>query len=488
MRRSRTLILSVAAAMVAGGAALWAVSPASAASPSATFAKVSDWGSGWQGQYTITNGGSSAITSWKIEFDLPAGTTVGTYWDALLTTSGQRNTFTNRSWNGTIAPGASVSFGFLGSGTGNPSGCLLNGVSCSGGTTNPTTAPPTTTRPPTVTPSPSKPPVTTQPPTTTQPPVTTQPPAAGTPVAANGQLKVCGKQLCNSRGKAIQLRGMSTHGLQWYASCVNNTSLDVLAKEWNADILRISMYIQEGGYETDPAKFTKLVNDYIEAATARGLYAIVDWHMLSPGDPNVNLARAKTFFTEIAAKHKDKTNILYEIANEPSEVPWSAIKSYADQIIPVIRAQDPDGIVLVGTPDWSSLGASGDGDGVARILASPVNATNIMYTFHFYAASHDDYYINTFKDGIAKLPIFVTEFGTQEATGDGPNNFTRSQTYLDIMAANKISWTNWNYSDDERSGAVFTAGTCAAGAYSGTSRLKPAGSWIRERMRTADDF
>jgi endoglucanase len=459
VRRTRSFMLSTAAVIVAAGLALFAVDPASAAATTATFAKTSDWGSGWQGEYTITNGGTSAITSWQVEFDLPAGTGVGSYWDALLTTSGQHFTFTNRSWNGTVAPGASVKFGFLGTGPAAPTGCKLNGVSCTG----------------TTGPSPSQSVSTPQQPGTT-------------PVARNGQLRVCGRQLCNARGKAIQLRGMSTHGIQWYASCVNNASLDVLAKEWNADVLRISMYIQEGGYETDPAGFTAKVNDYIEKATARGMYAIVDWHMLSPGDPNFNLARAKTFFQQIAARHKDKTNILYEIANEPSDVHWSAIKSYADQLIPVIRAQDPDGVVLVGTEDWSSLGASGDGQGVSRILANPVNATNIMYTFHFYAASHDDYYLNTFRDAISKLPMFVTEFGTQEATGDGGNNFARAQQYLDLMAQNKVSWVNWNYSDDMRSGAVFTQGTCAAGAYSGTARLKPAGTWIRDRIRTADDF
>jgi endoglucanase len=479
MRRSRTLILSVAAAVAAGGAAVWVVSPAAAASPSAAFTKVSDWGSGWQGQYTITNGGTSAITSWKVEFDLPSGSSVSSNWESRLTTSGQHFTFTNLGWNGTIAPGASVSFGFIGTGSGSPTGCLLNGASCGGGsTTPPTTQPPVTTPPVT----PTKPPVTT-------PPPTTEPPVGGTPVAANGQLKVCGKQLCNSRGKAIQLRGMSTHGLQWYSSCVNNASLDVLAKDWGADILRISMYIQEGGYETDPAKFTKMVNDYIEAATARGMYALVDWHMLTPGDPNVNLTRAKTFFTEIASRHKDKNNILYEIANEPNGVSWGSIKSYADQIIPVIREQDSDAVVLVGTPDWSSLGGSGTGGGVDAILANPVNASNIMYTFHFYAASHDDYYINIFKNGIAKLPMFVTEFGTQEASGDEGNNFTRSQMYLDLMRENKISWVNWNFSDDFRTGAVFTPGTCASGQYSDPSRLKSAGAWIKDRMlNPKDDF
>ncbi|GAB2569240.1 endoglucanase [Paractinoplanes abujensis] len=459
MRRSRKLFLSAATAVVAAGLALYGVSPAGAAATTATFAKVSDWGSGWQGEFTITNGAGAALTGWKLEFTMPPGTSVGSYWDALLTTSGQRYTFTNREYNGRIAGGQSVKFGFVGTGSGAPAGCLLNGVACTGTVTPPTT-----------------------------PPTTTAPPAGTTPAAKNGLLRVCGRQLCNAQGKAVQLRGMSTHGLQWYANCVNDASLNVLAGEWNADVLRISMYIQEGGYETDPAGYTAKVNDLIEKATARGLYAIVDWHMLSPGDPNYNLARARTFFTAVAARHKDKTNILYEIANEPSDVPWSAIKSYADQIIPVIRAQDPDGVVLVGTEDWSSLGASGDGQGVARIQAAPVNAANIMYTFHFYAASHDDYYLNTFRDAIAKLPMFVTEFGTQQASGDGGNNFAMAQRYLDLMQQHKVSWVNWNYSDDMRTGAVFTPGTCNAGAYSGTARLKEAGVWIRDRIRTPDDF
>jgi endoglucanase len=480
MRRPRSLILSVAAAVTAGAAALWFVPTASAAASTATFTKVSDWGSGWEGRYTLTNGGSAPITSWKVEFDLPAGTSVGSYWDALLTSSGSHYTFTPREWNGTIAPGASVTFGFLGSGSGSPTGCRFNGAACAGGPASPAPSKPGAT-----TPAPSKPAPSNPGPGNPGP---GNPGPSGTPVAANGQLKVCGRQLCNSHGKAIQLRGMSTHGLQWYAKCATDASLDVLAKEWNADVLRISMYIQEGGYETNPRGFTNMVHDYIEKATARGMYAIVDWHMLDPGDPNVNLDRAKTFFTEIAERHKDKPNVLYEIANEPNGVSWSAIKSYAEQIIPVIRAKDADGVVLVGTPDWSSLAVSGDGNGVGQILANPVNAGNIMYVFHFYAASHGDLYLNTFRDGISRLPMFVTEFGTQQATGDGPNNFDQAQKYLDLMAANKVSWVNWNYSDDNRSGAVFTPGTCDSGQFSGTGRLKPAGTWVRDRIRTADDF
>ncbi|WP_285743552.1 cellulase family glycosylhydrolase [Lentzea sp. NBRC 105346] len=312
-------------------------------------------------------------------------------------------------------------------------------------------------------------------------------PVGRTPVEINGQLHVCGVKLCNQYNKPIQLRGMSTHGIQWYSQCIKTASLDALANDWKADILRISMYIQEDGYETDPRKFTDMVHGYIEEATKRGMYALVDWHQLDPGDPNYNLSRAKTFFTEIAQRHKDKVNIIYDIANEPNGVSWSGIKSYAEQLIPVIRAQDPDSVVFLGTHGWASLGVS-DGRNETDIINNPVNATNIMYTFHFYAASHHDEYFNALSRAADRIPIFVTEFGTQTYTGDGGNDFTYSQKYLDFLASKKIGWTNWNFSDDFRSGAVFKTGTCSGSTFAGTGVLKPAGVWVRERTMTPDDF
>jgi len=191
---------------------------------------------------------------------------------------------------------------------------------------------------------------------------------------------------------------------------------------------------------------------------------------------------ARTFFTEIATRHAAKENVLYEVANEPSGVSWPTLKGYHEQIIPVIRAIDADAVVLAGTRAWSSLGLSEDGD-ETEVIDDPVNAGNIMYTFHFYAASHDDYYLDGLARAAERIPMFVTEFGTQEYTGDGPNDFAMSQRYLDLMAEAQISWVNWNYSDDERSGAAFTTGTCPGGPFAGTSRLKPAGEWIRARIQ-----
>jgi hypothetical protein len=139
MRRKRTLILTAVVAVTAA-AATWVALPASAAAPTATFRKVSDWGSGWQGDVTIDNAGTSTLTSWKVEFDLPAGATVGSFWDADMVAAGSHRTFTNRPWNGTVEVGAKVSFGFVGSG-GSPANCLLNGAPCGSGGSTPTAAP-----------------------------------------------------------------------------------------------------------------------------------------------------------------------------------------------------------------------------------------------------------------------------------------------------------------------------------------------------------
>jgi chitinase len=129
MKRPLVLLVTVILAC------LGSVAPvASAAGERAAFAKVSDWGSGWEGRFTVTNGGTTPIGSWRVEFDLPAGTSMGSYWDALLTSSGTHHTFTNREYNGSLAPGASATFGFLGTGPGAPLNCRVNGADCGGGT------------------------------------------------------------------------------------------------------------------------------------------------------------------------------------------------------------------------------------------------------------------------------------------------------------------------------------------------------------------
>ncbi|WP_433790254.1 cellulase family glycosylhydrolase [Actinoplanes sp. CA-252034] len=452
-RRTATILTTVLAVAAASTAAFFAL-PASA--ETAAFAVQSSWNNGYQAQVTVNNNTSSQISTWKVELTFPAGTTVTQSWNATQAGSGSSYTFTPAGWNATIAAGASTSFGFIVNGTGRPTNCLVNGQACTG-TTNPS-------------PSPSGSVSTSTPPTT------------GTPVQVNGQLKVCGTKLCNEYGQAVQLKGMSTHGIQWFPNCYTDASLDVLAKEWSADLLRISMYVQEQGYETDPAGFTNRVNNLVEEATERGMYALIDFHILTPGDPAFNLERAKTFFAQVSARHANKKNVIYEIANEPNGVSWAQIKNYADQVIPVIRANDPDGVVIVGTRGWSSLGVS-EGSNSSEIVNNPVSASNVMYAFHYYAASHKDSYRAEVERAAASLPLFVTEFGTVTYTGDGAVDVASSNAWFDLLDRLKIGYANWTYSDASEGSAAFKPGTCSAGSFSGTGSLTESGALLRNRIR-----
>jgi endoglucanase len=308
---------------------------------------------------------------------------------------------------------------------------------------------------------------------------------ASTPLAVNGRLRVCGVHLCNEAGSPVQLRGMSTHGLQWFSKCYGDASLTALARDWHADLLRVSLYVQEGGYESDPAGFTRQVNDLVARAQAHGLYSIVDFHTLDPGDPNRNLQNAKAFFADVAAANADRPGVIYEIANEPHGVSWARIKAYAQKVIPVIRRADPDAVVLVGTRGWSSLGVS-EGADESEVVDDPVDAKNIMYTFHFYAASHHQRYRTVLSRAARELPLFVSEFGTVRADGAGRPDVASTTAWLDRLDSLKISYANWTWSDAPEGSAAFRAGTCDGSTFTGTGVLTPSGLLVRSRIRGRD--
>ena len=272
---------------------------------------------------------------------------------------------------------------------------------------------------------------------------------------------MCGTNLCSQRNAVVQLRGVSTHGIQWFPQCYTSTSVGSLAKDWKADLLRIAMYVQEQGYETNPSTFT-----------------------LTPGDPNVNLTRAKTFFAAVAQRNAAKKNVIYEIANEPNGVSWSAIKTYAEAVIPVIRAADPDAVVIVGTRGWSSLGVS-DGSSESEILANPVNATNIMYTFHFYAATHGDNYRTVVARAAQKLPLFVTEYGTVSASGGGAVDRSSTASWYQLLDQYKISSANWTFSEAGEGSAELKPGTCSGSDYSSSNVLTESGALVKAYIGTA---
>ncbi len=466
-RRLRRLLVAAGAvgALTLGALTVLPTANAMAATGCSVTYTTNSWSGGFTASVSVTNLGDP-VNGWTLGFSFPdSGQRLTQGWSATWSQSGSSVTARSASWNGSLGTGASTNIGFNGSFTGAnpaPSSFTLNGTVCTGSTT-PTTPPPPTT------------------PTHHAP--THRSDSGGHQRAAAGVR--C--QPLQPVRPAIQLRGMSSHGIQWFGNCYNNASLDALATDWRADLFRIAMYVQEQGYETDPAGFTNRVNNLVEEATRRGMYAMIDFHLLTPGDPMFNLERAKTFFAAVSARHAAKNNVIYEIANEPNGVSWSTIKNYADQVIPVIRANDPDAVVIVGTRAWSSLGVS-EGANHTEIVNNPVNASNVMYAFHFYAASHKDNYRAEVERAAARLPLFVTEFGTVDYTGDGGVDLTSSAQWLDLLDRLKIGYANWTFSDKAEGSAALRPGTCNGNSYTGTSVLTASGAFMRERIRTPDNF
>jgi endoglucanase len=285
-------------------------------------------------------------------------------------------------------------------------------------------------------------------------------------VSRHGEISVSNGKLVNSEGISIQLCGMSTHGLNYFDNFYTKNAIKALGSSdgWRADILRVSLYAREGGYEKNPSYYTERVDSLVEWASAEGLYVLIDWHQLAPGDPNLDIENAKIFFEHMAMTHGSKPNILFDICNEPNsdgaydsnweEIPlgytvtWNNhIKPYAETIIPIIRKYS-DNIVIVGTEQYSSR--------PDLVIGNELSFDNVMYAMHFYAASHGATFRNYVTQAVnAKIPVFVTEFGTQNYSGEGDNSSSESNKWLSLLKTHKISWCNWNYSNDWRSGAVF---------------------------------
>ena len=306
--------------------------------------------------------------------------------------------------------------------------------------------------------------------------------SAGIPTAAapstSGKLHVEGTQLVDEKGSPVQLRGASTHGLAWFPGYVNDALFGELRGEWGANVVRLAMYTAEsGGYCTDgdKAALRQLVDDGVKYATDNDLYVIIDWHILSDNNPNMHADEAEAFFADVSEAYADHDNVLYEICNEPNgATSWADVKGYAERIIPVIRANDPDAVVIVGTPTWSQ-----DVDAAA---ADPLGFDNVMYTLHYYAATHTDDLRRKATTAIdAGLPLFVTEFGICDASGNGAIDEAQADVWTAFLDEHGVSYIMWNLSNKAESSAMFKA-TCDKTSGFADDDLSQAGAWLKRTL------
>lgn len=300
-----------------------------------------------------------------------------------------------------------------------------------------------------------------------------QPHAEG--VSPTPPLRVTGSRLTDGNGEPVQLRGISTHGLAWFPDYVNKDCFLQLKREWHANVIRLAVYTAEyGGYCTDgdQAQLKELVNNGVQYATETGMYVIIDWHILSDGNPNTYKEEAKTFFAEMAELYAGHDNVLYEICNEPNGgASWNDIKSYAGEIIPVIRTYDKDAVIIVGTPNWSQY--------VDQAAADPItDYDNIMYALHFYAATHTDSLRDTMVSAMdAGLPIFVSEYGICDAIGNGAIDEYQADQWVNVMDEYGISYVAWNLSNKEETSAILS-GKCSKTSGFTEDDLSASGKWL----------
>ena len=323
----------------------------------------------------------------------------------------------------------------------------------------------------------------------------------GSPVAVNGKLTVQGSYMVNECGKAIQLRGMSANSSA--PSCASVPGLAVLDSDWKIDILRMAMYNRVywpgpddlvAGYVTDRPRWKAWVDNMVDECGRRGIYVMIDWHILYRGDPMFDINDAIEFWEYMATKHSGKKHVIYEICNEPNgnkadgtPVDWPRVKQFANDIIPRIRQRDPNSLIIVGSPDWST--------GIDKAADDPLPYSNLMYAFHFYSGSHDINGDNTNKNKITYamgkgLAIFVTEWGMTNASGQGGIYAAESQVWVDFMKEKKISWVNWHFTDWHEGSAAIGATSanktaCDLGLW---NDLTPSGVWVKQRISTQDEF
>lgn len=311
-----------------------------------------------------------------------------------------------------------------------------------------------------------------------------------TPVQSHGQLSVNGTRITDQYGKPFQLRGISTHGINWDVGYpyVNKESFQTLRDDWGANAVRLAMYTAEyNGYCSggNQGALKELVNNGVQYATELGMYAVIDWHVLNDRNPNQNIEQSKAFFQEMSAKYNNYNNVIYEICNEPNggDVTWDVIKQYANTIIPIIRANDPDAIIIVGTPTWSQLGMQGHTNEVAD---SPLTGySNIVYSLHFYCAewAHTQYLPAKVDYAMSKgIPIIVSEFGLSQASGSGNIDTAQATAWLDKLEGYGIGYFCWSLSNKNETSALIQSGCSKTSGWS-EGELTAAGQYIRGQYR-----
>ena len=301
-----------------------------------------------------------------------------------------------------------------------------------------------------------------------------------TPYGKHGALHVDGLQVKDKYNQPFTLRGASTHGMHWGdgETFLNKTAFQNLRDEWGVNMVRLVSYVTQGGYtQGSKDKLDKHIQKGVSNLTELGMYAIIDWHVHAE-NPNDKKSEAIQFFDTYSKKYKDQSNIIYEICNEPTGTPWNQIRPYAVDVVNTIRANDPDAIIVVGTNTWSQ-----DVDEVAT-NGGKIDDPNVMYTIHFYSGSHGESLREKVRTALkAGTPVFCTEFGVCDASGNGGFNLEEADRWIDFFEENGISYCCWSLSKKNESASMLSPECNKVNGFTNAD-LGATGAWLINTYRS----
>jgi len=286
-------------------------------------------------------------------------------------------------------------------------------------------------------------------------------------------LAVTNNQLVDQKGNPVLLRGISYGWHNWWPRFYNAETVALFKKEWNVNLVRAAMGVEPDGAYLDKMEWSKAkIQAVVDAAIDEDIYVIIDWH-----SHNILLEEAKAFFSEMAQLYGDKPNVIYEIFNEPEKQSWEEVKAYSIEVIKAIREHDPDNIILVGSPNWCQ--------DIHIVADDPIEGfDNLMYTLHFYAATHKEWLRERGDYALSKnIPLFVSECASMDASGDGEIDEVSWQEWLSWMEKNNLSWALWSVADKDETCSMFQKSAKDTGPWQAKD-IKPWGSLAKETLNT----
>ena len=286
-------------------------------------------------------------------------------------------------------------------------------------------------------------------------------------------------------GEPVVFDGISFGWHNLWPRFYNEQAVKRLASEYDVKLVRAAVGADSHALADNPGCHDGYMGErefalerlyaVVDGAIEAGIYVIVDWH-----SHTLHRQEACEFFRAVASKYAGVPNVIYELFNEPvcrsfeasfsyddlgnpeaMNAYWQDLKAYAAACIDVIKSVEGgyEPLILMGCPSWDQR--------IDFPAADPIEGyDNLMYTVHFYAATHkDDLRAATLKAVEGGTPVFISECAACEASGNGEMDMASWEEWCSLASSKGISIARWSVSDKDETCSMFTPEALSEGPW-----------------------